>query len=158
MCDSYEAPKTTPHLSDHGILQARILEWVTIPFSSRFSWPRDQTHVSCIGRILCTEPPVSQSVQFSCLVVSNSLQSHEPQQARPPCPSPSPRVYPNSCPLSQWCHLTISSSFVPLSCLQSFPASGSFLTSQVLHQVAKVLEFQLQPQSRVENPLESRKS
>ena len=67
------------------------------------------------------------SVQFSRSVVSDSLQLHEPQQARPPCPSPTPRVYPNSCPLSQWCHLTISSSVVPLSsCLQSFPTSGSF--------------------------------
>ena len=47
-------------------------------------------------------------------------------QARPPCPSPTPRNYRNSCPLSRWCHLTISSSVVPFSCLQSFPASGSF--------------------------------
>ena len=50
---------------------------------------------------------------------------------QPPCPSPTPRVYPNSCPLSQWCHLTISSSVVPFSCLQSFPALGSFPLSQV---------------------------
>jgi len=69
------------------------------------------------------------SVQFSCSVVSNSLWPHEPQHARPPCPSPTPRVYPNSCPLSQWCHPTISSSVVPFSCPQSFPASGSFQMS-----------------------------
>ena len=75
---------------------------------------------------------VSQSVQFSCSVVSNSLGSHEPQHARPPCPSPTPRVYPNSHPLSWWCHPTISSSVVPLSfCPQSFPASGSFQMSQL---------------------------
>ena len=55
--------------------------------------------------------------------MSNSLRPHEPQHARPPCPS---LVYPNSCLLSQWCHPTISSSVVPLSCPQSFPASGSF--------------------------------
>ena len=71
-------------------------------------------------------------VQFSCSAVSDSLWRHEPQHARPPCPSPTPRVYPNSCPLSRWCHPTILSSVVPFSsCLQSFPASGSFLMSQL---------------------------
>ena len=55
---------------------------------------------------------------------------HGPQHARPPCPSPPPRVYSNSCPLSRWCHPTISSSIIPFSCLQSFPASGSFHMSQ----------------------------
>ena len=54
------------------------------------------------------------SVQFSCSVVSDSFQPHEPQHANPPCPSSTPRVYPNSCPLSQWCHPTISSSLVPM--------------------------------------------
>ena len=64
--------------------------------------------------------------------MSNSLWSHELQHARPPCPSPTPRVYPDSCPLSQWCHLTISSSVIPFSsCLQSFPTSGSFQMSQL---------------------------
>ena len=72
------------------------------------------------------------SVQFSCSVVSKSLWPHGPQHARPPCPSPTPGVYPNSCPLSQWCHPTISSSVIPFfSCLQSFPASGSFQMSQL---------------------------
>ena len=71
------------------------------------------------------------SVQFSCSVMSNSLQSHG-LHARPPCPSPTPGVYSNSCPLSQWCHLTISSSVIPFSsCPQSFPASGSFQMSQL---------------------------
>ena len=71
------------------------------------------------------------SVQFSHSVVSNSLWPHEPQHARPPCPSPTPRFYLNSHPLSQWCHPTISSSVVPFSSqLQSFPASGSFYMSQ----------------------------
>ena len=70
------------------------------------------------------------SVQFSCLVRSNSLQPHETQHARPPCPSPTPRVYPNPCPLSRWCHPTILSSVVPFSsCPQSFPASGCFPVS-----------------------------
>ena len=72
------------------------------------------------------------SVQFSCSVVSDSLWPHKPQHARPPCPSPTPGVYPNSCPVSQWCHPAISSSVVPFSsCLQSFPTSGSFPMSQL---------------------------
>ena len=72
------------------------------------------------------------SVQFSCSVVSYSLWPHEPQHARPPCPSPIPRVHPNSCPLSLWSHPTISSSVVPFSsCPQSFLASGSFPMSQL---------------------------
>ena len=63
--------------------------------------------------------------------MSNSVQPHGLQHARPPCPSPIPRAYWNSCPLSQWCHPTISSSVVPLSSrLQSFPVSGSFPTSK----------------------------
>ena len=76
--------------------------------------------------------PQFSSVQFSCSVMSNSLQPHEPQHARPSCPSPTPRVHPNPCPLSRWCHATISSSVVPFSsCPQSFPASGSFQMSQL---------------------------
>ena len=68
----------------------------------------------------------NESVQFSCSVMSDSLGPHGP-----PCPSPTPRVYSNSCPLSRWCHPTISSSVIPFSShLQSFPASGSFLMSQ----------------------------
>ena len=64
--------------------------------------------------------------------MSDSLQPYEPQHARPPCPSPTPGVHPNPCPLSRWCHPTISSSVVPFSsCPQSFPASGSFPMSQL---------------------------
>ena len=71
------------------------------------------------------------SVQFSLSVVSPSLWPHGLQHTRPPCPSPTPRVYSNSCPLSQWCRPTISSSVSPFfSHLQSFPASGSFQMSQ----------------------------
>ena len=71
------------------------------------------------------------SVQFSHSVMSNSLQPHELQHTRPPCPSQTPGVYPNPCPSSQWCHPTISSSVVSFSsCPQSFPASGSFPMSQ----------------------------
>ena len=72
------------------------------------------------------------SVQFSHSVVSDSLWPHELQHARPPCPSPTPRVHSDSCPSSQWCHPTISSSVIPFSsCPQSFPASGSFQMSQL---------------------------
>ena len=72
------------------------------------------------------------SVQFSLLVLSDSLQPHEQQHTRPPCSSPTPGAYPNSCPLSWWCHPTILSSVVPFSsCLQSFPTSGSFQISQL---------------------------
>ena len=64
--------------------------------------------------------------------MSNSLRPHETQHARPPCSSPTPGVYPNSCPLSWWCHPTISSSVIPFSyCPQSLPASGSFPMSQL---------------------------
>ena len=71
------------------------------------------------------------SVQFSRSVMSDSMRPHGLQHARPPCPPPTPGVYSNSCPLSQWCHSTLSSSVVPFSShLQSFPASGSFQMSQ----------------------------
>ena len=73
------------------------------------------------------------SVQFSHSVVPDSLQPRELQHTRPPCPSPTPRVYPNSCPSSQWCHPTISFSVIPFSSFpKSFPASGCFPMSQLL--------------------------
>ena len=68
------------------------------------------------------------SVQFSCSVMSDSLQPHEPQHARPPCPSPTPGVHPKSCPLSWWCHPIISSSVIPFF---SCPQSGSFQINQL---------------------------
>ena len=87
-------------------------------------------HSSCHIQKLTLKIP---SVQFSHSVVSHSLQPHESQHARPPCPSPSPRVHSNSCPSSWWCHPAISSSVVPFSsCPQSLPASGSFPMSQLL--------------------------
>ena len=77
-------------------------------------------------------PPLFSAVQFSCSVVSDSLWPHGLQHTRPPCPSPTPGVYSNSCPLSGWCHPAISSSVIPFSShLQSFPASGSFEMSQL---------------------------
>ena len=85
----------------------------------------------------CDNQPVFRSDAVDCLYLSHqfssvaqscpTLQTHEPQHARPPCPSATPGVHPNSCPLSRWCHPTISSSVAPFSsCPQSFPSSGSF--------------------------------
>ena len=83
--------------------------------------------------------------QFSSVAQScPSLQPHRLQHSRPPCPSPTPGVYSNSCPLSRWCHPTISSSVVPFSsCLQSFPASGSFQMSQFFTSSVKYCSFSL---------------
>ena len=133
--------------------------------------------VQPLGRTVCGDSlkklePELPSVQFSHSVVSDSLQPHGLQHSRPPCPSPTPGIYPNSCPLSRWCHPTISCSVVHFSSyLQSFPASGSFPMSQfnasngqsigvwsielqsievsILQsiQYSKVLKFQLQHQS-----------
>ena len=123
-----------PGSSVHGNLQARILEWVAISYSRGYSPPRDPTQVSCVIGGCFTVWAIIPSfslVQFSHSVVSDSLRPHGLQHTRPSCPSPAPGVYSNSCPLSRWCHPTISSSVIPFSsCLQSFPASGSFQTSQ----------------------------
>ena len=73
-----------------------------------------------------------QSVQFSCSVVSDSLRPHGPQHARPPCPSPTPGVYSNSCPLSRWCYPAISSSVLPFSSCPQFPASEFFSNESTL--------------------------
>ena len=92
------------------------------------------SHLSIFSPISSTSffsPNCFTSVQFSHSVVSNSLRPHGLQHSRLPCPSPTPRVYSNSCPSHQWCHPTISSSVIHFSsCLQSFPASGSFPMSQ----------------------------
>ena len=89
------------------------------------------------------------SVQFSSVAqLCHSLGPQEQQRARPPYPSPIPSAHTDPCPSSQWCHPAISSSVVPFySCPQSLPASGLFQWVNSLHQVAKVLEFQLQHQS-----------
>ena len=119
LCDPKDCSPPGP--SVHGILQARKLEWVAISFSK----------VCLVASGYQKDKVFKRSVQFSRSLVSDSLQPHESQHARPPCPSPTPRVHPNPCPLSQWCHPTISSSVVPFSsCHQSFPASGSFPVSQ----------------------------
>ena len=87
------------------------------------------TEMQKIRRKYCEQ---LSSVQFSHSVVSDSLRAHELQHARPPCPSPTPRVHSNSCPSSRWCHPAISSSVIPFSsCPQSLPASESFPMSQL---------------------------
>ena len=128
--------------SVYGILQAKVLEWVAIPFSRGSSQMRDETWVSHIaggfftisapGKLRVELKSVWFPVQFSHSVVSDSLRPHDSQHARPPCPSPTPRVHPNSHASSRWCHPAISSSVVPFSsCPQSLPASGSFPVSQL---------------------------
>ena len=82
--------------------------------------------------VLCMVTAEICSVQFSRSVMSKSLRPHESQHARPPCPSPTPGLHPNSCPLSRWCCPAISSSVGPFSsCPQSLPASESFPMSQL---------------------------
>ena len=92
-------------------------------------------------------PKAFSSVQLSHSVMSNSLQPHRLQHARLPCPSPTPGACSNSCPSSWWCYPTTSSSVISFSCLHSFPVSKSFKWFSSLHQVAKLLGFQLQHQS-----------
>ena len=100
----------------------------------------------------CSKICLFHSVKFSHSVVSDSLRPNGPQHTRPPCTSQPPGVYPNSCPLSWWCHPIISSSVVPFSfCPQSLLAppkhQSLFQWVNSTHEVAKVLEFQLQHQS-----------
>ena len=140
LCDPMDC--SPPGSCVHGILQARILEWVAMPSSRVSSRPRDRTHVS-YGLLhwqassLPLVPPgkplvIFSSIQFSCSVVSNSLWPHESHHARPPCPSPSPGVHSDSPPSSQWCHPAILPSVTPFSsCPQSLPASESFPMSQL---------------------------
>ena len=112
-CDPMDC--SLPGSSVHEILQARILEWVAIPFSRRSSQPRDWTQVYCIaGRFLTIWAVLSS-------VVSNSLWPYGLQHARLACPTPTPWARSNSCPSSQWCH-----PFHPL----SFPSPPTFNLSQ----------------------------
>ena len=107
----------------------------------------DRSKVWCSKEQYCIGTRHVRSIsQFSHSVVFNSLWPHELQHARTPCPSLTPRVYPNSCPSSQWCHPTISSSVAPFSCLRFFPASGSFPLNW-LFTSGGPLELELQDQS-----------
>ena len=121
----------------------RLIQWGHSPLnSSCFRHPCSHgSHSSAPHPMEKIRKPPS-SFQFSHSVVSKPLRSHGLQHARLPCPSPTPQTCSNSCPLSQWCHPTISSSVVPFSfCFQSFPHQGLFQWVSSLHQVAKVLGF-----------------
>ena len=127
-----------PGSSVHGIVQARLLERVALP-SSRGIFPiqgsNHVSYVSCVGRWVLYHSYHLGSPFLWLFLFRHThvwLQSHGLQHARPPHPSPTPGVCPNSCPLSRWCHPTISSSVIPFSsCLQSFPVLESFLMSQL---------------------------
>ena len=109
-------PNTHTHISRRSVDE---IEWTDVSLSSDWGRKQDWHHMK--ATIFCW------SVQFSHSVVSDSLWPYRLQYARPPCPSPTPGVCPNSCPLGWWCHPTISFTVIPLfSHLQSFPASGSF--------------------------------
>ena len=119
--------------------------WEMMPLGRWYRWLLRRAHRPSIVVILHQGPhndhamniqvyhhSSKKTVQFSHSVMSNSLWPYESQHAKPPCPSPTPGVYPNLCPSSRWCHPAISSSVVPFSsCPQSLPASGSFPVSQL---------------------------
>ena len=109
-----------------------VIKTVARTISSAWLGPMSQnSQLKFLSFKLLSVTLISFIPQFSCSVVSYSLWPHGLQHIRLPCPSPTPRAYSNSCALSQWCHPTISSSVVPFSsCLQSFPAPGSFPVSQ----------------------------
>ena len=139
--------KVTPNLWLECVeveTQNKNLIFISWPFKTMGKWfqipkysseqPLKHTHVfiKIIERGQHQWIEVCSSVQFSCSVVSDSLQPHESQHARPPCPSPTPGVHSDSHPPSRWCHPAISSSVIPFSsCPQSLPASGSFPMSQL---------------------------
>ena len=116
-------------------------------YQDLLSWTKCFMHVLNRTKWSCKYQEPFQFSQFCLSVVSNSLQPHKPQHARPPCPSPTPGVHPNPCPLSRWCHPTISSSVAPFSSSNLSQHQGLFKWVNSSHQVAKVLEFQLQHQS-----------
>ena len=125
-----------------GFPRQECWSWLPFPtprdFRNQVTEPLSLASPALVGRFFTTSTTWEvqkwfqfNSVQFSCSAVSNSLWPHGLQHTRPPCPSPTPGVYPNSCPLSQWCHPTISSSVIPFSsCLQSLQVSGSFQMSE----------------------------
>ena len=131
LCNPMEC--STPGSSVHGIFQARILDWVVISYSGDLPdqgvEPTSLTSPTLGGGFLTTMPP--GKLQIHLQLFTNTLQLYGLQQARLPCPSPTPKAYSNSCPQSWWCHPTISSSVIPFySHLQTFPASGFYPMSQ----------------------------
>ena len=120
----------------------------TLFFNSSSSINRCFVYCFCV----CLGSVELSWVQFSCSVMSDSLRPHGPQPAMHPCPSSTPEVHPNPCPLSQWCHPAISSSVVPVPAFNLSQHQGLFKWVSSSHEVAKVLEFQLQHHSFQRNP------
>ena len=143
-----------PGSSVHGILQARMLEWVAISYFRESSWPRDRTFVSCIVRWILNHyttweaHPYISSLQFSHLVVSDSLQLRGQQHTRLPYPSPTPLLTQTYAhwvgDAMQQCHPLLSTSPPAFNLSQH---EGLFQWVNSLHQVSKVLEYQLKHQS-----------
>ena len=141
---SYSESKTVTHDPAFLILGIYLREMKTYVHTElvfKCSWQHLHTKAPKWKQLRCASTneqinkcsiATQHNIQFSSVTQScPTLRPHEPQRARPPCPSPTPGVYSNSCPLSPWCHPTISSSVVPFSSrLQSFPALGSFPVSQ----------------------------
>ena len=150
---SYPDTLTSPHCTWKGKAQEPFLwcEWKLNPqyCGAPFLLLRLAKNLSSMWRgYRETRKLVYFSVQFSCSLVSNSLRPQELQHPRLLCPSPTPRVHSNSCPLSQWCHPTISSSVIPSPpALNLSQHQGLFKWVSSSHQMAEVLEFQLQRQS-----------
>ena len=133
------------HLSHQG--RARILEWIAHPFSRGSSQPRDWTEVSTIAGRFFTDWATREAYIALAMVLSLILQfssvqllscvwlfaTHGPQHAKPRCPSSTPRIYSNSCPVSRWCHPTISSCHPLLLLLSIFPSSRVFSNESALH-------------------------
>ena len=128
---SISDPKVPERPPGGSLLNAKKLETVKKFWTN--DW-LDQSYLYLFPRASAAKYHKTEcvvSLQFSCSVVSDSLRSHGPQHARLPCPSSTPGACSNSCPLSRWCHPSISSFSIPFSsCPQSFPASGSFPMSQ----------------------------
>ena len=124
-------------VKDPWLISSPIFISVIYLFCHFFIWlisPRNVLgyNLKFLMNSFCWSSVYITSVQFSCLVMSDSLRPHELQHTRPPCPSPTPGVYSNLCPLNWWYYPTILSSVIPFfSCLQSFPESGSFQLSQL---------------------------
>ena len=124
------------HSVSHTVPQNLATSVYQSPISTSFT---RETSVLCLYFPLLLWS--RSSGQFSRSDVSDSLRPHEPQYARPPCPSPTPGVHPNPCPLNRWCHPTISSSVIPFSsCPQSFPGSRSSQMSQVFTSGGQCIE------------------
>ena len=118
-----------PTSRKHGTVSTERTAWSDVQYHPNFT---EKMNLAEEEKVMSfSGGPTPSSVQFSHSVVSDSLQPHGLQHARPPCPSPTPGVYSNSCPSSPWCHPIISSSVIPFSSYpQSLPASGSFPMSQ----------------------------